>query len=328
MENKSSGIFRLEGDDIGYPSNHEDAMLASIMSMRESNDAALEYMNMTGHLGKESIERFENSVVEQDKLIKATSEAITSLQTRVSDGLMHINHCDQYKVMDVYKPYEIVMRNSSYTVNTRYLGVSELDENNFRSILDTFNTYTPIGLSGFANPIPVWYEFLGKTFAVWDKGSEDLVCIFRRLYELRNPEDFRCFCMSLGYTCKTVFGYGCNVLDGDTVIYPKRVRGKFVNVLGDTNRTDRLPKSVLKVERPFFNSIDMREDSGLEFEEPLPVDFIDYSYAKVMKAKRDGGTWDERTLTCGTIVRTMSEPKPKLTIAEEIEQRLIEKYLK
>jgi len=52
---------------------------------------------------------------------------------------------------------------------------------------------------------------------------------------------------------------------------------------------------------------------------------VDDSMAKAMKAKRDG-RFDVRMCSDGTMVR-VGEHKPQLSMGEEIEQRLIEKYL-
>ncbi|UJE34765.1 hypothetical protein vBAbaPP1_154 [Acinetobacter phage vB_AbaM_P1] len=360
MGDKPSDIFRLEERCIGFPRKHQDAFKSSLKAMNDSvaireeiqrsQMAMSEYMNMTKFIEEPedqgddddwdcddtAIEEFTASVVGQGHNITAIANAVTTLNCKadamaindlhqkVGDGPVHVDHSRFYKAMDVESPYTMVMDGSVHTINDRYVQIDRVFDFQVPQIIRAFDQYTSIGLDGYSSRVPYFYYYLGKTFIVWDEGRNSILDIFRSLYRLRNIGDFKRFCDATGHTVVydslgDVVGVALHDESRSTgrILHPKRVSGN-AHIVEDFefNKPNPYDEDKHRYRIGLTKGTTRRDRVS---------DDLDTSYAEAMKARRDGKTWDERTLSCGQRIRVSSEPSQTMT--EEIEQRLIDKYL-
>ncbi|QIW91638.1 hypothetical protein vBAbaMD22_125 [Acinetobacter phage vB_AbaM_D22] len=350
MGDKPSDIFRLEDRCIGFPRKHQEAFKSSLKAMNDSvaireeiqrsQMAMSEYMNMTKFIeepevqgdddywdcGDTAIDEFTASVVGQGNNTTATANAITTLNCKadamaindlhqkVSDASVRLDFSGKFKAVCCHNPSKMVLKDMYFTLKSGHIW--RLDDLNGYELMKHYDAETDVKLDHYASICPRFYKFLGKSFAVWDEGDTHLVDIFRELYDLKDINRFLSFVLKSGHYLNVPYTTtDAKVMkDFGKPVYPERFNGRF-----DEERVSYKTAADRLCER-----VTSRRDRISDNIAPQAND-LDISYAKAMKAKRDGRSYIQMC-SDGTMV-SVGEHKSQLTMSEEIEQRLIDKYL-
>ncbi|WP_378347480.1 hypothetical protein [Acinetobacter baumannii] len=298
-----------------------------LKSLNDSVAASQEYMRWRGDVYEKAepkaISDLYEKVSEQSKTISATANAITQLNTSIGGNVAPVSHSNRYKAILADKPYVMYLQGCKYVVNPDsmpYHDLRHLDPMGIVSVLKIFDRWTNIKIHDYASIQPIQLEVLDKTIFVWDKRADvDKFEIFKQVMEF-SDDDFDTYARKRGWRVhRDPYNKLLTLSKPDPVHigFPRKSRmimpeeicewedeteedfdecWEFEN---ERSRIDRTPPSLKK---------------GKD---------VDTSMAEAMKARRDG-RFDVRVMSDGTTVKV---GEPKLSMSEEIEQRLIEKYL-
>ncbi|AZF88533.1 hypothetical protein TAC_0145 [Acinetobacter phage TAC1] len=311
--------------------------------------ASDEYMMWRGDgRGAQAINAFATKVFSQELNIRETADAITKLQRDMTERPAPIPHRNRYKAILADKPYVMYLQGCKYVVHPNFMPYNDLsciDDLSLAAVLRVYDKYTNIKLQDYESIVPVKLEVLDKTILVWDKRADvDKLDIFKQVMEF-SDDDFDTYAKRKGWrTHRDDRGkiIALSKPDPVRVGFPRR-SGMFMHGMVEDweddveEDIDECWEFENEESKEYSDSYSESNDEHLLqkiYERKLETrskrippylkdESIDMSMAEAMKAKRDG-RFDVRTLCNGTTIKV---GEPKLSMSEEIEQRLIEKYL-
>ncbi|AYD82332.1 hypothetical protein HOU35_gp044 [Acinetobacter phage vB_AbaM_B09_Aci05] len=325
----------LSKGPLSAEENYSERIRRSRERLRDSVAASDEYMMWRSDgRGAQAINAFSTKVFSQELNIRATADAVTELQRDMTGGPAPIPHRNRYKAILADKPYVMYLQGCKYVVNPKFMPYNDLsciDDLSLAAVLRIYDKYTNIKLQDYESIVPVKLEVLDRIILVWDKRADvDKFDIFKQVMEF-SDDDFDTYAKRRGWRVhRDPYKKLLTLSKPDPVrvhvgfprksrmIMPEEINGWEDDVEEDIDECWEFENEgsleEVMVERSRIDRIPPSLERG---------DNIDMSMAEAMKAKRDG-RFDVRMMTDGTMVKV---GEPKLSMSEEIEQRLIEKYL-
>lgn len=299
-----------------------------LKSLNDSVAASQEYIMWRGDAYKKAepkaISDLYQKVSEQSKTISATANAITELNTSIGGGPAPITHRNRYKAILADRPYVMYLQGCKYVVNPNFMpyhDLRNLDPMGIVSVLKIFDKWTNIKIHDYDSIQPVQLEVLDKTIFVWDKRADvDKFEVFKQVMEF-SDDDFDIYAKERGWRVhRDPYNKLLTLSKPDPVRvgFPRKsglFNPEMSDDYGDWDESEDIDECwEFENERSRIGRTPPSLKKGRD---------VDTSMAEAMKARRDG-RFDVRVMSDGTTVKV---GEPKLSMSEEIEQRLIEKYL-